>query len=395
MENELNELNEQLMSAVSRSNAKIAITITGGGTAAIGEILRYGGLSGTVFYAHVPYSPIFTEKYLGHFNMPDKLCSPEAARMLAMKAFHDVNQECGEEDFPVGIGSTSALGKITKEREGREHKMFVAIQNRQRTMTFTLFLTTPRSRVDEEKINEELILLALAYGCNLPANMNEFNQTFLDGCETAEVQIDDGGTLEPVLSGDVAASFYVQNKGIQCSPDPEHVKLMLPGSFNPIHDAHREMARIASEMTGELCHFEMSIVNADKPPLDYTEIYRRLDIFDTTAGELWLTRLPTFVEKAEYFAPVTFVVGADTVSRICNPRFYGDSEDSMQCALQKMFNLGTKFICFARKMGWTEMVTQKALSSDPPAIFKKMATAVDPNVFASELSSREIRRNGG
>lgn len=367
---------------------RIAATITGGGTPAIGEMLRYGGSSGSVLYAYVPYSPIFTEQYLG--RSPDKLCSAECARMLAMKAYHDIVQFHGYQDgdvYPVGIGATSALGKITKEREGREHKVYVAVQTREKTITYSLFLTEPRSREEEEKVNELLILHALAEGIGI--------ESFLDSSvipEPVDVKTDEGVVLESVLCGETPFSVYGNDGLVTVKGSTEHVKVMLPASFNPLHDAHLEMATIASRTAGHSCHYEMSIMNADKPPLTYTEIYRRLDYFDKhdLAGDLWITRLPTFAEKAEHFAPVTFVVGADTVERICDPRFYGGSDKNMISALQRMSDLGVKFMCFARVV---DGVTQEAFASNPPEVFKRMAIAVDPNVFASDISSTEIRRN--
>lgn len=389
---------KELMARINEDcpQAKIAAAITGGGTEAIGEMLRYGGSSQTVLYAYVPYSPIFTEQYLG--RSPDKLCSAESARMLAMKAYHDVVQFFGYQDgeiHPVGIGATSALGKITKEREGREHKIYVAVQTRDKTITYELFLTASRTREEEERVNAMLVLSALGDACNLPLDCDV--DLGLHRRERVDVKTDEGVVLEQVLCGESPFSVYGNEGLVTVKGSTGHVKLLLPASFHPIHEAHREMARIASEMTGNTCHYEMSIINADKPPLTYTEIYSRLDYFDQQVdfgskneGDLWITRLPTFVEKAREFAPVTFVVGADTARRICDPRFYGDSERNMLAALTEMRDLGVKFVCFARKV---DGEICSGISDDTPEIFRTMAETVDPQTFVSDVSSTEIRRS--
>src|SRR5262249_4183844 len=48
------------------------------------------------------------------------------------------------------------------------------------------------------------------------------------------------------------------------APPPRSV---LPGSFNPLHDGHLLLARVAEEMTGAPVAFEISVTNVDKPPL--------------------------------------------------------------------------------------------------------------------------------
>ena len=70
------------------------------------------------------------------------------------------------------------------------------------------------------------------------------------------------------------------------------------------------------------------MVNADKPPLADEEVRRRLTQFVWRAP-VWLTRAPTYTEKAELFPDCVFVIGADTATRIVQPRFYGDSEERM------------------------------------------------------------------
>ena len=74
--------------------------------------------------------------------------------------------------------------------------------------------------------------------------------------------------------------------------------------------------------------FELSVANVDKPALAPEEVRRRLAQFAWRAA-VWLTRAPTYTEKAELFPGCVFVVGADTAARIVQPRFYQDSEEQM------------------------------------------------------------------
>ncbi len=367
-----------LLKGINDSPYRLCGAITGGGTGVIGTILSYGGASATVEYLFTPYSLQVSYDYLGF--KPDKLCDPASARMYAMKAYHDAMKYS---DGPViGVGATSSLGKIEPERAGREHKIFIAIQTREYTKTIAVYLTGPRTREEEERINENLILNAIAEACGV-------NYRLLDNLNCDE-------QLDVRQTGPAPEVIQVAHREIPTLSFSGHthddVNLMLPASFNPLHATHLRMAEIAAEMTGKKCHFEMAVRNADKPPLDYTSITDRLDGLQKKdeCGGLWITALPTFAEKASHFAPLTFVVGADTVERICDPRFYG-SQQSMLDALTGMSAAGTKFLCFARKIGGE---VYEAFFCDPPQAFRQMAMVVDSSVFVSDLSSTEIRRNG-
>src|ERR1019366_3061458 len=87
-------------------------------------------------------------------------------------------------------------------------------------------------------------------------------------------------------------------------------RVLLAGSFNPIHRGHWDLAEIAGQLLGGPVAFEMSVVNVDKPALTREEIRRRLLPFNGQAS-VWLTHAPKFAQKAERFPGATFVVGVD------------------------------------------------------------------------------------
>src|SRR5207244_2940342 len=99
----------------------------------------------------------------------------------------------------------------------------------------------------------------------------------------------------------------------------------LPGSFNPLHEAHVELAQTAAALEGTEAAFEVSLVNVEKPALCDEEVRRRLQQFAWRAP-VWLTRAPTFVEKGRLFPGAALVVGADTAARIVDRRFYDGDE---------------------------------------------------------------------
>jgi len=135
------------------------------------------------------------------------------------------------------------------------------------------------------------------------------------------------------------------------------------------------MLTLAEQRTGLPGAFELSLANVDKPSLDYTEVARRLEQFDRP---VWLTRLPTFREKARQFAGATFVVGVDTLLRILDPRYYGESRGARDAALADLGrHVGNGFLVLS------DLVL--------PDILADRCMEISAAEFSEPLSSTQLR----
>jgi hypothetical protein len=195
----------------------------------------------------------------------------------------------------------------------------------------------------------------------------------------------------------LSAFFAGQLPAVCVRPDGRiHVpdakpRVLLPGSFNPLHAGHVELARVAAEMLGAPAAFELTVVNADKPPLSPDETRKRLAQF-TWLAPLWLTRAPTFREKAALFSGAVFVVGADTAVRIVEHHFYENSEARLQEALARIHQEGCRFLVAGRVDAAGRFLGLPDLCL--PEAARGLFGAIPPERFRLDLSSTQLRKAG-
>jgi hypothetical protein len=166
--------------------------------------------------------------------------------------------------------------------------------------------------------------------------------------------------------------------------DSTDMAAVLSGSFHPLHIGHQKMRAAAQEIIGESIRYEMTLQNADKPPLDWLTLYLRSRQF--TAGDVLLTRVPTFVEKAELLPGATFVVGWDTAVRVLERRFY--PEGRLESSLEKIAERECRFLVAARRDA-EGLRTLEELTIPGP--FRDLFSAIPPELFEEDISSTSIR----
>ena len=170
----------------------------------------------------------------------------------------------------------------------------------------------------------------------------------------------------------------------EIDPKPAGV---LPGSFDPLHEGHRELRAAAEKWLQGPVYYELSVTNADKPPLDPKVIEARIRQFDE--HPVWITSAPTFVRKAELLPNVVFIVGADTALRIVEPRYYGGSESVLQTALDAIRQTACRFLVAGRTFQGRFLT----VSDIPvPKGFGDLFEALPETQFRQDVSSTDLRR---
>jgi hypothetical protein len=150
------------------------------------------------------------------------------------------------------------------------------------------------------------------------------------------------------------------------------------------------MVEIAQQKLGAPVEFEISIINVDKPPLDFIEIQRRVAQFAPEQA-VWLTRAPTFEEKSARFPGVTFIVGVDTLRRIADPRYHGGDPAAWLAAMERIAARGCRFLVFGREQEG-RFVGLADLGLLPP--LSDLCRDVPAEEFRDDISSTSLRKQG-
>ena len=372
---------QQLISTVHGSGRKAALAITGGGSGAIGELLRVPGGSRLLIEAQVPYDALALETFLGF--APEQACSADTAIAMALSVRAHAARLVPADTDLVGLGATAAL--VSDRPRRGEHRFHIACANSAGIAHCTGVLAKGRrDRAAEEDLVSGAIVLFLARACGVaapsPRSLLDADEPF---AETVVANID---TIDQLLAGALDRVTAQPDGQLMLSAPPPPV--LMPGSFNPLHSGHVLLARVAEEIRQQPLAFEISVTNVDKPPLARETVRHRLTQF-AWKSPVELTRAPTFLEKSRLFPKATFVIGADTAERLVAPKYYGDDEDQMHGALEEIGSSGGNFLVAVRVDAAARVRTLSDILV--PRRYADLFSEIPEHRFRLDTSSSEIR----
>ena len=224
-------------------------------------------------------------------SRPEQFCSSRTARAMAVVAFGRAIRYGAAEAQAAGVSCTAGLATDRPKRG--PHRAHVAVQTATRRGTGRWsWKKTPAAARKRNKLS--------AAWCSTPwprpaALPSDWSCRCWSRNGSRSSRLPRRRAWQDLFLGRVEA---IENLPSPPAPLPDRrggslpaPRVILSGAFNPLHAGHRRMAEIAEEVLGLPTAMEISILNVDKPALDYLEIDRRLGQFPPEQT-VWLTRRP-------------------------------------------------------------------------------------------------------
>ncbi|GKU90272.1 hypothetical protein SLEP1_g4281 [Rubroshorea leprosula] len=366
-----------VVEAIHSSPTQAVLYFSGGTSLVLSWLISVSGASNTVLEAVVPYSTMSTIQLLG--KIPAQYCSQQTAEEMALLAYNRA-LKLSRPGLPVlGVGFTGSLA-TTRPKLG-DHRHWTS------TVTLSKGL---RTREQEEKVSSYLLLKAIANACKVPAI---FDSELVESevPEECEKLFSEEEELVQLINGQIC--FKVNPFSHETDLSNEDRKIIPSGSFNPLHDVHLKLLEVAASICGNgyPC-FELSAVNADKPPLSVSQIKDRVKQFKKVGKTVIISNQPFFYKKAELFPGSAFVIGGDTAARLINPKYYDGDYNKMVEILTGCKNTGCTFLVGDRNVDGVFKVFE---DFDIPEVLRDMFASIPAEMFHMDISSTEIRKRSG
>ncbi|THF95897.1 hypothetical protein TEA_024405 [Camellia sinensis var. sinensis] len=175
-------------------------------------------------------------------SVPTQFASRQTAEEMALLAYNRALKLSKPGSPVLGVGFTGSLA-TTHPKLG-DHRFHVSTRTSDHLWVSTVTLTKGlRNREQEDRVSSHVLLKAIANACEVPT-------TFVSELTESEVpdecvkHFDEDQELEQLISGEICFKVYPFSSETHTS-DTER-KIILSGSFNPLHEGHLKLLEVAT-----------------------------------------------------------------------------------------------------------------------------------------------------
>lgn len=305
---------------------RIYVVSTGAGAGLQKILWDVPGISKVLIGAEFPYAHEAIERFLGF--KPDFYCSAKTSMAMAMEAYC----RAWTPGRPaVGLGLTASVASITPHRG--DHRVFISSVSEEACRTHSVILkklSGPEGRKIDGEVCDGIGMAALLHSVGLEDKIGYATQ-FQD-----IVQEESTGEAIRLLRERPLFSTSGQKF---IAPGNGNGMTLFPGAFNPPHEAHFWMAREHGAT------FHITINPPHKPSLTIAEILQRARMLDGY-DRLFTWDDPLYLDKARRFPGSKFVIGADAMERMLDPK-WGPEIGPM---MEEFRHLGIRFLVADREV---------------------------------------------
>lgn len=325
----------KLIDDLKSSNASLYICCTGGGSGIQDILWREPGTSSYLVGASFPYSQQEFDSFIG-FKLGQNYCSARAATELAMAAYIRAREYCilnPGKDNPIGMG-LSCTTSTNRERRG-SNNVFVVTCNKYGFFTgvigFPSGVGEYARQIDGDFINQVgLAAIATIIGKEYPIKYS-YNTEQLSGNFKNELFTHISLQMKEIPPILVREEFfkhpYFSCDRTKCDGVFSD-SIFFPGSFNPIHDGHRDIGWKVCNITNQDPVYMITADSLHKKSLSVPEMLDRvagirLERYGLYpySGLLFTQNDPLFIDKAQKFPGCSFIIGYDTAERMLDPKW--------------------------------------------------------------------------
>lgn len=354
---------------LKEAGVNIHVIATGGGAGLQQLLWEVPGSSAYLSGATFPYDQDEQAELLGF--MPEHFCSEEAAIDLASAAYMKAFKFGGKKAVGLGITASVASQKVHRG----DHRVFACIvtDTEVRTCQYTLEKGAGehQRRLDGATCDDLGFFLLID---TLGLNDTKFVMpTFNNATEKARARF-------------FERPFFMANGKRLNKVPQEAVYAMMPGSFNPPHEGHFGLAREFRHTYAKNVLFEIGTNPPHKTPPTVQELLQRAKML-RGYDVLFSRDMPLYIEKAAQFHGMPFIVGADTMLRILDPKW---GHDPIQ-VLNDIWGYGNEFYVCGREIDGKFVTRMDIVSQLPKEYMDKFGEIIHHLEGRWDVSSSALR----